>query len=64
MKDFAAAWSKVMNLDRYDLAASREGSRQLEAGSCQSCCPAREQAECNRASHVLRRGWHFFDGDR
>jgi len=24
MKDFVAAWSKVMNLDRYDLARSSE----------------------------------------
>ena len=23
VKDFAAAWSKVMNLDRYDLAAAK-----------------------------------------
>ncbi len=26
VKDFAAAWSKVMNLDRYDLAASAKGT--------------------------------------
>jgi catalase-peroxidase len=26
VKDFAAAWSKVMNLDRYDLAAARKGA--------------------------------------
>jgi catalase-peroxidase len=27
VRDFVAAWSKVMNLDRYDLVAQRNGRR-------------------------------------
>ena len=27
MRDFVAAWNKVMNLDRYDLLAQTQGGR-------------------------------------
>ncbi|MBC7908983.1 MAG: catalase-peroxidase, partial [Pyrinomonadaceae bacterium] len=35
VRDFAKAWSKVMNLDRYDLLGKRNGERKItgEAGS-------------------------------
>ena len=29
MRDFVAAWDKVMNLDRFDVAAQRQSARQL-----------------------------------
>ena len=31
VRDFVAAWNKVMNLDRFDLAAQRSGARPLAA---------------------------------
>ena len=38
VKDFVAAWNKVMNLDRYDLAPS---GREAKPPSCNySCCRA------------------------
>ena len=33
MRDFVAAWNKVMNLDRYDLIAQRNGVRPLAAAA-------------------------------
>jgi len=31
VRDFVAAWNKVMNLDRFDLVAQRQGTRPLAA---------------------------------
>jgi catalase-peroxidase len=33
VRDFVAAWNKVMNLDRYDLLAPARGGRQRAAAS-------------------------------
>jgi len=33
VRDFVAAWNKVMNLDRFDLVARSRGVRPLVAGS-------------------------------
>ena len=33
VRDFVAAWNKVMNLDRYDLLASGNGRATAHAGS-------------------------------
>ncbi|MGD9891030.1 MAG: hypothetical protein AB7U18_07030, partial [Dehalococcoidia bacterium] len=33
VRDFVAAWNKVMNLDRFDLVAQNQGARPLAAAS-------------------------------
>jgi len=33
VRDFVAAWNKVMNLDRYDLLAPARGGRRRAAAS-------------------------------
>jgi catalase-peroxidase len=33
VRDFVAAWNKVMNLDRFDLVAQRQGTRSLAAAA-------------------------------